>query len=151
MCPSHRVQNKETTRASRAGDFHLGAGLVELLCVREVGSLRGAVVAMRMCVVMHCAMAFWWGCSLGALSLLFLCDVPLVLLRDCFCVALQMLSVVHLMAIAAPDHSTRAVYFAAIMVFKAQAAIIEVTASSGGGGFGATEPTYQFSDLSGTP
>jgi hypothetical protein len=37
------------------------------------------------------------------------------------------------------------------MVFKAQAAIIEVTASSGGGGFGATEPTYQFSDLSGTP
>ena len=62
-----------------------------------------------------------------------------------------MLSVVHLMAIAAPDHSTWAVYFAAITVFKAQAAIIEVTASSGGGGFSATEPTYQFSDLSGTP
>ena len=95
----------------------------------EVGSLRGVAVAMRMCVVMHCAMDFWWGCALGALSLLFLCDVPLVLLRDCFCVALQMLSVVHLMAIAAPDHSTWAVYFAAITVFKAQAAIIEVTAS----------------------
>ena len=70
--------------------------LKELLC--------GAVVAMRMCVVMHCAMRVWWGCTLGALSLRFVCDVPLVLLRDCFCVALQMLSVVHLMAIAAPDH-----------------------------------------------
>jgi hypothetical protein len=57
------------------------------------------------------------------------CPNVLVLLRDCFCVALQMLSVVHLMAIAAPDHSTWAVYFAAITVFKAQAAIIEVTAS----------------------
>ena len=27
---------------------------------------------------MHCAMAFWWGSSLWALSLLFVCDVPLV-------------------------------------------------------------------------
>ena len=53
----------------------------------EVGGRRGAVVAMRMCVVMHCAMAFWWGSSLGALLLRFVCDVPLVLLRDCFCVA----------------------------------------------------------------
>ena len=53
----------------------------------EVGSLRGAVVAMRMCVVMHCAMACWWGCALGALLLRFECEVPLVLLRDCFCVA----------------------------------------------------------------
>ena len=51
--------------------------------------------------------------------------------------------------IAASDHPTRAVYFAAITIFKAQAAVIEVTASSGG--VYATEPTYQFSDLSGTP
>jgi hypothetical protein len=63
------------------------------------------------------------------------------------CVALQMLSIVGFMAIAATDHSTRAVYFAAFAVWKAQAAIIEVTA---GGGAGGTEPTYQFSDLSGT-
>ena len=50
--------------------------------------------------------------------------------------------------IAASDHPTRAVYFAAITIFNAQAAVIEVTASSGG--VGGTEPTYQFSDLSGT-
>ena len=48
--------------------------------------------------------------------------------------------------IAASDHPTRAVYFAAITIFNAQAAVIEVTASSGG--VGGTEPTYQFSDLS---
>jgi len=61
---------------------------VAALC-GEVGSLRGAVVATRMCVVMHCAMAFWWGSSLGALLLRFVCDVPLVLLRDCFCVGFE--------------------------------------------------------------
>ena len=44
----------------------------------EVGGRRGAVVAMRMCVVMHCAMACWWGSSLGALLLRFECEVPLV-------------------------------------------------------------------------
>ena len=98
------MQSEPDERPSIAGDLHLSAGFVELLCVREVGSLRVAVVAIRTSVLMHWAMCFWWGCSLGALSLLFLCDVPLVLLRDCFCVALQMLSVVHLMAIAAPDH-----------------------------------------------
>jgi hypothetical protein len=53
------------------------------------------------------------------------------------------------MAIAASHHPTRAIYFAAITIFKAQAAVIEVTASSGG--VGGTEPTYMFSDLSGTP
>ena len=58
-----------------------------------------------------------------------------------------MLSLVHSMAMATPDHPTRAVYFAAIMMFKAHAAVIEVTA----GGVGGTEPTYRFSDLSGTP
>ena len=42
----------------------------------EVGGRRGADVAIRMCVVLHCAMAFWWGSSLGALSLLFECEVP---------------------------------------------------------------------------
>ena len=52
----------------------------------EVGGRRGAVVAMRMCVVLHCAMAFWWGCALGALLLRFECEVPLVLLRDLFVV-----------------------------------------------------------------
>ena len=54
----------------------------------EVGSLRGAVVAMRMCVVMHCAMACWWGCLLEALLLRFECELPLVfaagLLLCCF-------------------------------------------------------------------
>jgi hypothetical protein len=102
---------------------------------------------MRMCVVMHCAMAFLWGCALGALSLLFLCKVPLVFAVHCFCVALQMLPLVHSMAIAASHHPTRAIYFAAITIFKAQAAVIQVTA----GGVGGTAPTYMFSDLSGTP
>ena len=105
---------------------------------------------MRMCLVMHCPMVLWWGCSLGALSLLFLCGVPQnVAAGPVGCVALQMLFVVHSLAMAASHHSTRAVYFAAITIFKAQAATIEVTASSGG--VGGTEPTYQFSDLSGTP
>ena len=85
----------------------MGAGFKGTAVCGEVGGRRGAVVAMRMCVVMRCAMAFWWGSSLGALSLLFVCDVPLVLLRDLFVVlALQMLSLVHSSAIAAPGHST---------------------------------------------
>ena len=82
VCPSTRVQCETTRRASRAGDLHLGAGLKGSAVCGEVGARLGAVVAMRMCVMMHCAMAFWWGCSLGALSLLFVCEVPLVLLRD---------------------------------------------------------------------
>ena len=77
----------------------------------EVGGRRGAVVAMRMCVVMHCAMACWWGSSLGALSLLFDCDVPLVLLRDCFCVGFASLLVVLADVIAErflpQSHATR--------------------------------------------
>ena len=44
----------------------------------EVGAHRGAVIAMRMCVMMCCAMAFGWGSSLRALLLRFDCDIPLV-------------------------------------------------------------------------
>ena len=40
---------------------------------------------------MHCAMGFWWGSWLRALRLRFDCDIPLVLLRDCFCVGLASL------------------------------------------------------------
>ena len=54
----------------------------------EVGGRRGVVVAIRTSVLMHCAMGFWWGSWLRALRLRFDCDVPLLLLRDCFCVAL---------------------------------------------------------------
>ena len=107
----------------------------------EVWSLRGAVVAMRMCVVVCCAMSFWWGSLLGALLLRFDCNVPLDLLRDCFCVALQMLFVVHSSVIAASHHPTRAVYFAAITIFKAHTAVIEVTASGGVGGTGGAHHT----------
>jgi hypothetical protein len=51
-----------------------------------VGARREAVVAMRMSVVMHCAVAFWW----GALILLFLCEVPLVLFLVAFCVVVDL-------------------------------------------------------------
>ena len=80
-------RTKKLDDQARAGDFHLAAGFKGTAVCGEVGSLRGVAVAMRMCVVMHCAMAFWWGSSLRALILRFECEVPLVLLRDCFCVA----------------------------------------------------------------
>ena len=54
----------------------------------EVGSRRGVVVAMRMCVVVcFVRWAFGGVVRWGALSLLLLCDVPLVLL----CTALVLL------------------------------------------------------------
>ena len=43
--------------------------------------------------------------------------------------------------IAASDHLTRAGYFAAITIFKAHAAVIEVTASGGVGGTGGAHHT----------
>ena len=58
----------------------------------EVGSLRGVVVAIRMCVVMHCAMAFWWGSSLGALLLRFECEVPLVFAAGPVCCSAVLLT-----------------------------------------------------------
>ena len=58
----------------------------------EVGGRRGVVVAIRTSVLMHCAMVFWWGSWLRVLILRFDCGIPLVLLRDCFCAALQMTS-----------------------------------------------------------
>ena len=59
-------------------------GICEAAVCGEVGGRRGAVVAMRMSVLMHCAMGFWWGSWLRALLLRFDCDIPLVLLRDLF-------------------------------------------------------------------